>query len=221
MTLTLKRANPIFWQETPAQDDASPHPVFLQKGQQFRSYHLASLKFWTFTPWGIKFHYKRLSSSKNCGLDKIQKHGNMYTVTGAITKAGKRNHWCWSPVSFTSSSTYDVKFNLCTWPDSKQLKPQASSCGVSHFGLVVSMSGWQADDVRFPTLALLSLQKRVVYDTHCSVTLPLIISETLKWLSLLPILTQNHSGSDSVELGILPPPPTSWDFGLWRQLSIQ
>ena len=34
------------------------------------------------------------------------------------------------------------------------------------------------------------------------VTLSMTINETLKWLSPLPILMQNHSGGDSVALGI-------------------
>ena len=33
---------------------------------------------------------------------------------------------------------------------------------------------------------LLSLEKFVIY-THCLVTLPLIMNETLKWLSSLPL----------------------------------
>ena len=40
-----------------------------------------------------------------------------------------------------------------------------------------------------------------------NVTLPLTMNETLKWLSLLPILMQNHSGCDCVALSIVPPPP--------------
>lgn len=67
------------------------------------------------------------------------------------------------------------------------------------------MSGWQVGDM-FRHFGSLSLQKRVVYDTHCSVTLPHIITETLKWLLLLPILTQNHPGSDSVVRDISPSP---------------
>jgi len=62
-----------------------------------------------------------------------------------------------------------------------------------------------------------------------NVTLPLTMKETLKWLSLLPILMQNHSGCDCVTLGIVPP-SLSWDLSprhhlsgdnsapLWRQL---
>ena len=45
------------------------------------------------------------------------------------------------------------------------------------------------------------------------VTLPLTINETLKWLTQLPSLQRNHSGGDSVTLGIAPTLPTSWDLG--------
>ena len=51
-----------------------------------------------------------------------------------------------------------------------------------------------------------------------NVTLPLTMKETLKWLSLLPILMQNHSGCDCVALGIVPPSP-SWDLSPCQHLS--
>ena len=53
--------------------------------------------------------------------------------------------------------------------------------------------------------------------------LPLTADETLKWLSLLPILLQNNPGGDSVALSIVPPPtpphPRSPPVPLWRQHS--
>ena len=43
---------------------------------------------------------------------------------------------------------------------------------------------------------------------HRLATLPLAINETLKYLPSLPILMQNHSGNDSIVLGIVSP----WDL---------
>ena len=46
---------------------------------------------------------------------------------------------------------------------------------------------------------------------HCFVTLPLTINEPSKGLVPLPISVQNHSGGDSVALGmplVLNPPPS-------------
>ena len=59
------------------------------------------------------------------------------------------------------------------------------------------------------TLTFLPFSSKVVVCGHCLVTLPLTINETLKWLSLLPILMQESSGGDSVAIGMYnsPPPP--------------
>ena len=43
-------------------------------------------------------------------------------------------------------------------------------------------------------------------------------SETLKWLTLLPICVQNHFGGNSVALGIVPSFHTSLDLGPWSYL---
>ena len=59
--------------------------------------------------------------------------------------------------------------------------------------------GWEAEGPRFDPLRLSFLfsSKIVVYG-HCLVTLPTQLMKTLKWLTQLPILMQNHSGGDSV-----------------------
>ena len=49
----------------------------------------------------------------------------------------------------------------------------------------------------------------IVICGHCHVILPLTIEDTLKRLSSLPILMQNHSGGDSVELDVVSDPPPS------------
>ena len=70
---------------------------------------------------------------------------------------------------------------------------------VSRCGLAVRrLAGKQKDlgSIRFGS-PFSSLQKIVVYG-HCLVTLPTQFNETLKWLTQLPTLMQNHSGGDSV-----------------------
>ena len=63
------------------------------------------------------------------------------------------------------------------------------------------VSGRRFDSpLRLSGLALHKLWFRV--DTASVVTLPLTINETLKWLSALPILMQDHFGGDSVVLSI-------------------
>ena len=53
-------------------------------------------------------------------------------------------------------------------------------------------------------------------------TLPLTMNETIKRLTLLPIWTQNHSGGNSVVLGITPHPhPTNKLFGFCGRKAIQ
>ena len=51
--------------------------------------------------------------------------------------------------------------------------------------------------------------------------MPLLLpgNKTIKWLSLPPILKQVSFGGGSVELGIMSPPPISWDLGLCQYLS--
>ena len=59
---------------------------------------------------------------------------------------------------------------------------------VSRFGQAV---GWKAEGFRFESASvLLSLQRLWSVDTVMFVTLSLTVNETLKWLLLLPILTQ-------------------------------
>ena len=59
--------------------------------------------------------------------------------------------------------------------------------------------GWLAEGPWFDPLRLSFLfsSKIVVYG-HCLVTLPTQLMKTLKWLTQLPTLMQNHSGGDSV-----------------------
>ena len=59
--------------------------------------------------------------------------------------------------------------------------------------------GWEAKGPRFDPLRLSFLfsSKIVVYG-HRLVTFAHTINETLKWLTQLPTLMQNHSGCDSV-----------------------
>ena len=59
--------------------------------------------------------------------------------------------------------------------------------------------GWEAEGPRFDPLRLSFLfsSKIVVYG-HCLVTLSTQLMKTLKWLTQLLTLMQNHSGGDSV-----------------------
>ena len=63
--------------------------------------------------------------------------------------------------------------------------------------------GWSAEGPRFDSASALLFLQKVEVCGYCLVTLSLTINKTLKQLSLLPLLMQNHSGGDSVALGIV------------------
>ena len=58
--------------------------------------------------------------------------------------------------------------------------------------------GWYAEGPRFDPLRLSFFFKKIVFYGHCLATLPTQLLKTLKWLTQLPTLMQNHSGGDSV-----------------------
>ena len=64
------------------------------------------------------------------------------------------------------------------------------SVAVSRFGLAVRRQAGKQKDLGSILFRLSSLFKRVVVCGHCLVTFSLTINETLKRLSLLPILMQ-------------------------------
>ena len=60
----------------------------------------------------------------------------------------------------------------------------------------VLLLGWKANDMGSIPSSRSLFSSNVVDHAHCLVALPLIINETLKWLTSLPILMQNHSAGD-------------------------
>ena len=66
---------------------------------------------------------------------------------------------------------------------------------------------------------------KVMVCGHCLVTLSLSCDVVphnrwnINMAVILPILMQNHSGGDSVVIGIVLPSPTSWDLGRHHFLS--
>ena len=65
-------------------------------------------------------------------------------------------------------------------------------------------SGKRTMSVRFPARLMpnLSFSSKVVVYGHRLVALPLTVNETQKCPSLLPIFKQDHSGGDSVAIGV-------------------
>ena len=89
-------------------------------------------------------------------------------------------------------------------------------------------SGKRTMSVRFPARLMpnLSFSSKVVVYGHRLVALPLTVNETQKCPSLLPIFKQDHSGGDSVAIGVAAPflhrlRSRSPSVPLWRQFGFK
>ena len=145
--------------------------------------------------------------------EKLVTHAESHVNAASLLKSreqryikaiNNKNLWVWAhpwhrseynemPVCSYTSVVWHICFKM-TYSD-----------GYGH-GLIwpsCKVLGTQENDI---SLILLLLLQVIVYE-HCFVILLLTTNKTWNCLTPLPILTQDHSGGDSVALGNTPPPP--------------